>query len=309
MKRILFDTDIGGDCDDAGALGMVLEAEKHGLCKLIGITLSTSSPYAAGCADAICAYYNVSAPIGSIARTPQNEDPSQFPVSYGREICERFPRRVSTQPSVRLMRKLLAESEEKVTLIVIGSCVNLEGLLNSKGDDLSPKSGVELVREKVDEVSLMGCFFPTEEAPDVRFADGYVMRAEFNIKADIPSAQTVFSRCPVPIVVSHYLVGLNIRIGASLIKKDRKNPVAVCYEVHSHGDRESWDPVSAYYALFGADGAFFLGKEGKVTIDDEGVSAFAEGEGLHRLIECNDFQAAKVQLEKVLLGEDHRFAP
>lgn len=35
MKKIIFDTDIGGDCDDAGALALLHECERAGRAELI----------------------------------------------------------------------------------------------------------------------------------------------------------------------------------------------------------------------------------------------------------------------------------
>ena len=63
MNKIIFDTDIGGDCDDAGALAILHEAQNAGKAELLAVTLSTSSPYAAGCADAINRYYGHIVPI------------------------------------------------------------------------------------------------------------------------------------------------------------------------------------------------------------------------------------------------------
>ena len=46
MEKIIFDTDIGGDCDDTGSLAIVHECERAGKAKLLAVTLSTASPYA-----------------------------------------------------------------------------------------------------------------------------------------------------------------------------------------------------------------------------------------------------------------------
>ena len=89
-----------------------------------------------------------------------------------------------------------------------------------------------------------------------------------------------------------------------LIEKDRKNPVAESYFVHSHGNRDSWDLVASYVAIFGADGVFTLSEPGRVTIDERGVSAFVpDGSGKHRLVNCPDFSAAEKRLDGILLGK------
>lgn len=306
MKKIIFDTDIGGDCDDAGALALLHECERAGRAELIAVTISTGSPYAAGCADAINRWYKHVVPVGQTETPPPGEDADFYPQSYGCHIATMYENgyfpRTDKRPenAVRLLRRALTQSEGKVTLVAVGSLGNLAALLDSGGDDISPLPGRELMREKAEEVALMGCFFPSREVPEVWFGD-VKMEAECNIAADIPAARKVFGECPVSVAVAHYLTGLGIRTGGALIEKDRKNPVAESYFVHSRGDRESWDLVAAYYSVFGADGIFDLSPRGRVTIDERGVSAFSVDErGMHRLIGCPDFAAAKKRLDGIL---------
>ncbi len=64
MKKIILDTDIGFDCDDAGALALL-----HRLCdreeaELLAVTACYDSPYVAGCIDAINRYYKRTVPVG-----------------------------------------------------------------------------------------------------------------------------------------------------------------------------------------------------------------------------------------------------
>lgn len=309
MKKIIFDTDIGGDCDDTGALAIIHQAQKGNLAKLLAVTVSTSSPFACGCADAINRYYQNEVPIGQTDRVPADEDVNFFPSSYGAHITNKFENSYKPnggkkpENAVKLMRRLLAENKgDKITVVVIGCNVNMADLLLSKPDEISPLSGVELVREQVEEISLMGCYFPTEKVPEIWFGD-YKMEAEFNIKVDIKSAQTVFDLSPVPIVVSHYLIGWYIHTGGILIKTDEKNPVAESYKVHSNGNRDSWDPISAYYAVYGLGNIFTALKRGTVKIDDRGVSTFKEDKnGLHVILECDDYQKAERTLDNAMQG-------
>lgn len=309
MKKIIFDTDIGGDCDDTGALAILHECARAGKAKLLAVTLSTASPYAAGCADAVDRWYGNEVPVGQTDIPPPGEDEAFFESSYGRHIAETYenayrPNGRRPESAVRLLRRLLAENTgEKITLVVVGCCVNLAALLQSPGDEISPLSGRELAEKALEAVSLMGCFFPDEEVPEVWFGD-YKMEAECNIKVDVEGARTVFDECPVPVFVAHYLVGWHLHTGGILIEKDRKNPVAESYFVHSHGNRESWDLVAAYCAVFGGDGIFTFSRAGRVTIDERGVSAFTEREdGKHRLVECPSFPAAERRLDEILLGK------
>ena len=309
IKKIIFDTDIGGDCDDTGALAIVHQAQNAGKAELLAVTLSTGSPYAAGCADAINRYYGHVVPIGQTLAVPPGDDVTFYPQSYGRHISETFDNSYKPEggnrpeDAVRLLRRTLADNTgDKITIIVVGCDINIAGLIKSGADDISPLTGMELIKNNVEMLSLMGCFFPTKEVSEVWFGD-YNMRAEFNIKVDISAAQTVFKNCPVRIVVSHYLIGRSIHTGGILIKKERKNPVAEAYFVHSHGNRDSWDLVSSYYAVFGRGNIFTDSLRGVITIDDEGVSTFEEKEGgRHVLIDCPDYKKAEREIDDILTG-------
>lgn len=78
MKKIIFDTDIGGDCDDAGALALLHECGRAGMSELLAVTISTMSPYAAGCADAINRWYEHEVPVGQTKTAPSGEDATFF---------------------------------------------------------------------------------------------------------------------------------------------------------------------------------------------------------------------------------------
>lgn len=302
MKKLIFDTDIGGDCDDTGALAIVHRCCEAGLAELLCLTVSTVNPWSAACADAINRYYGRRVPIGVTRVRPTCDAPMEkFLRWYGKHIAEHFENdylpETGNHPedAVRLLRRTLAENTgEKITLIVVGSSVNLGGLLRSEADEVSPLCGVDLVREQVELISLMGGRFASEENPTVD--------AEWNIRLDIASARDAFALCPVPIAVSHFDVGEHIRTGAVLIEHERENPVAEAYEVHSHGNRSSWDPISAYYAVFGKGDIFTDDRCGRVSVDENGVTTLVEGAGDHRLIDCPDLVAAARRLDEILLG-------
>ena len=52
--------------------------------------------------------------------------------------------------AVSLMRRTLAASKgDKISLVVVGSCLNLAALIESEGDEYSPLCGIELVKSQV----------------------------------------------------------------------------------------------------------------------------------------------------------------
>ena len=318
MEKIIFDTDIGGDCDDAGALAIIHSAVNNRKAELLAVTVSTRDPWAPACADAINRYYDNIVPIGLCERAPKGDPTmSEFLERYGKHIAENYDNEYLPRPTecsmcggakqpedaVSLMRRTLAENKgSKITLVVVGSCLNLASLIESEGDEFSPMTGLELIAAKVDKVVLMGGLF-AENAT-----------AEYNIKIDIPSAQTVFEKCPVPICISHFDVGLRVMSGGRMLEgayreavegELLKNPVAEAYRFHVGGKRHSWDPIAAFYAIYGACGAFTDERRGRVTVDDEGITRFEAVDGDHVLIDCHDSDIleAEILLDKAMCGK------
>lgn len=76
MKKILFDTDLGDDCDDVLALDLLLAANRFGECELTGITYSSICRNSPSCIHAITSYYGMgNIPIGrmTIPKTRKTE--------------------------------------------------------------------------------------------------------------------------------------------------------------------------------------------------------------------------------------------
>ena len=74
MKKIIFDTDLGGDIDDGGALAIVHHGIDKGLCKLLCCTSSTINPHSVPAIDAINEYYGHKVEVGTTKVVPdQNE--------------------------------------------------------------------------------------------------------------------------------------------------------------------------------------------------------------------------------------------
>lgn len=278
MKKIIFDTDLGGDCDDVMALDLLLACEKMGECSLIGVTYSADAKNSVPCIHAILKQHGRGdVPIG---RAPIADGTTALSDNYATQVAQAFAASDSVkyedaEDAVLLLRKLLA-SNKQATLCVTGFLTNIAALLLSPPDDISPLSGAQLVAGKVPELVIMGCSFQNAFP-------------EWNIKCDIPAAQTVMSLCPVPVVICPFEVGLNMITGAAMASRGGRNaPDSLSYIVHgSINGRDSWDPATALYAVRGSDRYFEISGTGKCKIDDDGISCFSEcGEGLHRFLQC-----------------------
>ena len=84
--KIIFDTDIGNDVDDALALGLLHALVDRGACELLGVTITRSDELAGPFVDAVNTFYGRPAlPIGFIRAKPE-ADPSKFlPLAEARD--------------------------------------------------------------------------------------------------------------------------------------------------------------------------------------------------------------------------------
>lgn len=272
-KQIIFDTDIGMDCDDAAALGILLNAHKRGECEILAITASTGRDGATATVNAICDYYGVNGiPVGRMKRMLQCDGVN----NYARAVMEKYGTEDVETDAVPLLRKTLAEAAGKVSVIAVGPLSNLEELLKSKADEFSPLCGADLVKQKVDKLYVMIGSFPQN-------FDGKRFR-EWNLLQDVPAARYVIENW------STKKVYLPFEIGAAVFTEMGQNENPVWYSMKnfaiangsdiSNGyRRESWDPVTCMIALNENNPLFIYSPEGTVTVDGDCVTLFEEKTG------------------------------
>lgn len=264
--RLIFDTDFGGDVDDAGALGMLNGMQDNGEVKLLALMASNpGTTWAAGGMDAIDTYYrHGDIPLGVRDRGSHGERMPNVS-TYTEDLAKHFPNNVRDgarlPDSTDLYRRILAEQRDhSVTVAVTGSQSNLQNLLNSGPDRYSRLSGRDLVARKVDQLVVMGSLCDDDS--------GW---AEWNIALDPPAAAQVAQQWPTRIVYSGFYVGDSIYTGHRLFTETpAANPVRKAYEdyVGYGNDRNSWDITAAYYAVRGSrDGLFGLSQAGVNEFD------------------------------------------
>ncbi len=272
-KQIIFDTDIGMDCDDAAALGILLNAHKRGECEILAITASTGREGATATVNAICDYYGVNGiPVGRMKRMLQCDGVN----NYARAVMEKYGTEDVETDAVPLLRKTLAEAAGKVSVIAVGPLSNLEELLKSKADEFSPLCGADLVKQKVDKLYVMIGSFP-QNFGGKRFR-------EWNLLQDVPAARYVIENWGTKKVY------LPHEIGAAVFTEMGKNENPVWYsmknfaiangaEILNGYRRESWDPVTCMIALNENNPLFIYSPEGTVTVDGDCVTLFEEKTG------------------------------
>jgi len=255
------DTDIGPDCDDAGALALLHVLAKDSPIRMLAMTNCTSNPYGNGTIDAINrAYGRPDIPIGMYDK-PGFLCDEKCEV-YNKTIClsyeNRFRENQMAPKALDVLKTALREAEDSsVTIIAIGPLCNLADLLKDE-------EGFNLVKQKVKLLVTMSC--------------GMTL-IEWNVEMDIPSAQEVFKNWPTPVIVTPFETGVKIITGVDFGSMNANHPVRLAYKLFNskNGDktgRNSWDLTAVWVAIKGPEPFFKLTEPHDVIIDDDGRTIY-----------------------------------
>lgn len=296
--RMIFDTDMGNDIDDALALAEIHGLQSRGEVKLLAVTITKDNPWAPLFVDVVNTFYGRGAiPIGVVRDGKTTDDGKYNRAVAGRKDAAGnyvYPRRLAdarqAPEAVRVLRQVLAKEQDgAVTLVQVGFFTNLARLLDSKPDEASPLDGRALVAKKVKLLSIMAGWYPNG-AP------------EYNVKIDIPSAKKLFSEWPTPIVASGYEIGEAIRYPARSIERDfnwaANHPVSEAYRAYDKMpyDRQTWDLTAVLYPVRPDAGYFGLSSAGRIEVDDTGRTVLKpDAKGRHRYLTVSPEQAARVR--------------
>lgn len=295
--RVIFDTDMGNDIDDALALAMLHSLESRGESKLLVVTITKDNQWAAPFVDLVNTFYGRGdIPIGVVRGGVTRENSNYIRVPAERKQADGTPlyphdlRDGTKAPeAVEVLRRALAnEADNSVTIIQVGFSTNLARLLDSPPDKHSPLNGIELVRRKVRLLSAMAGAFPTGDR-------------EYNVHMDLKAAQRVFAAWPTPIVASGFEIGSNLLYPATSIEKHysyvANHPIADAYRLYEKMpyNRPSWDLTSVLQAVRPDEGYFDLSPPGKITAKDDGHTQFeARPDGTHRYLIATEKQRSRI---------------
>ena len=311
--KIIFDSDIGGDCDDAGALCLLHRLCDKGEAELLATTHCFDSPYLAGCMDAINTFNNRRVPVGI------NYGAFQYGRgTYAGDLCERFPNDYPAEAygktipdTLTVLRKVLAEQEDNsVTLVVTGALLSMEKLYNSPPDEISSLSGKELVSKKIVRTVIMGGrFFETWPMPIFMGGDRFdkPMLAEGNIEVSGRTAcDTVCMEWPGEIVYASYELGayINTMVGYPS-RAPKGDPVAEAYYIHNKGrGRYSWDLTAVLDAV--RPGVYWnYHKRGRVIIGEDFVTRWQEDKNANHtyLMPKVDYDEVRQVIDDIIDGK------
>ncbi len=223
--RVILDTDLGPDADDAGALAVLHALADLGEAEVLGVACGTTSPWCAPAADAINTYYGrPDLPVGTNkGEGPAGGSEAWYGDAFNGYLAGHFPNDTRhaeyAEDAVALYRRLLAEApDSSVAVVAVGPLTNLRHLLESAADGHSPLSGRDLVARKGRALTVMGGAYP----------EG----AESNFMGDPDAARAVADGWPTPVVFAGYEVGEEVLTGARLWEEaPEDNPVRAAYHL------------------------------------------------------------------------------
>jgi inosine-uridine nucleoside N-ribohydrolase len=263
---VIFDTDMGPDYDDVGAITLLHAFADKGEAKILATIASTKYEGVASVLDVLNTYFGrPDVPIG----VPKGQALVIKDFQHWTDtLLERYPYDLKSNRDaddvVDLYRKVLANAPDgSVTIITVGFLTNIAALLRSTADKHSPLDGISLVRIKVRRL--------------VSMAGGFPAFREFNIKEDAAAAKYALENFPGEVVFSGFEIGARIKTGLPLIHNDsiQNSPVKDVFRIgirmaeEDRDGRKSWDQTAVLVGVCGHEPWYKL-KAGRIAIDENG---------------------------------------
>lgn len=304
VPLVILDTDIGSSTDDLFTIEMAYRYEDEGRCKLLGIVVDREGEDYAALADVMNTYFgHANVPIGlerNGIKTPRvfidYRNLYKLTTGKGEPMFKQTVSDYSTLPDGwKLYRQLLAsQPDHSVSICSLGFVSCLTQLLASEPDDLSPLSGVELVRQKVKCLYLMAGIFTSSEEPEYNF----LQAPEF--------AKKFFELWPrdVDAVFSPMEVGNEIEYKPETVISDISrtdiHPIKQVYmNYNCDTGQKMWDPMTLIQAVEG-DAMFSLSERGIVSLTSKiGTSFTPSATGNHRYQKPGSKAWSDEMLEKI----------
>jgi len=302
QPKIIFDTDIGGDADDLGAIAMLHNYVKRGDCELLAIMSWSDDEYAVPAIDALNRFYlHPNIPIGT-----RKDGTSTSPTNYNQAIAKNFEYKLTyndVPDATDLYRKILASAvDNSITIVTVGPLLNIQRLIQSKPDKHSPLSGDVLISKKVKEFVIMGGKFPKGDN-------------EWNFNGNMAGVtKFVIENLKVPIVFSGFELGVQIKTGAIFNDIDNNTPLYQGFMYFSEHapwmkdqfkgkilNNSTFDQTAVLYAVNG--GTDVLWEKitgGYCKADDTGGNRWVKSDNSNhsylKLIETPKFMALLIEL-------------
>lgn len=233
-KKIIYETDMCADVDDAGGLAILHALANGGEAEILAVCFNEVHPFGAPAIDAMNTWYGRgNIPIGIYKGQLDNPHGSGY-----LEYVARFPHDLETEdaPSaLDVYRQVLAEQpDSSVTIISVGFLNNINDLLVTEPD---------LVTRKVKELVQMAGVYN----------DGFNL-VQHNL---VSVSENVIRNWPTPLVISQE--GSSIYTGDNYQNAPEENPVREAFYRYFGGEyrgRSSWDEMAVLYGVRGLTAYF-----------------------------------------------------
>ncbi len=267
--KIIFDTDMGPDYDDVGAIAVLHALADSGECEILATVASDAHPSIAPTIDLFNRYFGRdSLPVGAAV-----EGAPDFTAGNGWNdtLINNFAAdlRMKSYPNaVSIYRRVLAnQPDNSVTIVTVGFLSNISNLLDSEADEYSELNGMDLVKAKVKQLVAMAGGFPEGN--------------EFNVNRHAAASVNAFEKWPRPILFSGFEIGAKIFTGGKVGARTNNDPVTKAYAYNlktytkdGESNRQSWDQTAALIAIRSPSDYFYVNGPGKFEVREDGYNTW-----------------------------------
>lgn len=260
--RIIFDTDMHTDCDDAGAMAVLHALADNGECEILAMMASTKDPFAVPTMDVINTYYGrPDIPLGAVKGKGVLRSSK-----YTKPVAQEFPHDLKSNDdapdALQLYRDILEKQpDHSVVIVTVGYLTNIRNLLELPASG-GRSSGRDLVRAKVKRwVCMGGNFIGQPPKDDLKLGN-------VNFTYDAEATKFAIDHWPGEIVFAGRevcSVPSGLAIGENLARTPTNNPVRRAYEHYFDGklkNRHVADLVAVFYAVRGLSDCWDLESNG-----------------------------------------------
>ncbi|MEO5592066.1 MAG: nucleoside hydrolase [Chitinophagaceae bacterium] len=271
---IIFDTDMGPDYDDIGAITLLHAMADSGECNILATIASNQHQYIAAVLNVMNTYFKrPDIPVGVVGGNAVNITSFQ---KWDSLLVADYPHTIQSnnqaEDALTLYRKILAAAPDKsITIVTVGFLTNMANLLQSGPDKFSPKNGRDLIKQKVKLlVSMAG-----------RFDNEMGKFKEFNVVKDAASSVTAFTDWPAPVILSGFEIGVKIFTGLPIVNNAsiQHSPVkdvfarSIPLDKNDKNGRMSWDETAVLVAVRGYE-KYFTAVKGKIICNADGSNGW-----------------------------------
>jgi pyrimidine-specific ribonucleoside hydrolase len=279
---IIFDSDIGPDYDDVGAITLLHAFADKGEAKILATVASNKYPHIAAVLSVFNTYFKrPDLPIGVPKSDAVDLSDEQH---WSDSIIAKYPHKIHSndeaEDAVKVYRKILSKQpDNSVTIVTVGFLTNLANLIQSKPDEYSSLDGTMLIKQKVKRLVSMAGKFPEGK--------------EFNVDQDSAASQKVFGKWPTEVIFSGFEIGEKIKTGLPLVqnKSIQNSPVkdvfSICLPMTPEDNygRSSWDETAILVAVKGPEPYYSL-QQGHITVNNDGSNSWNnKGNNQYYLVE------------------------